>query len=380
MNIIIRTLILFFLFLSLYGCSKMDATYKEFLTNSDKLYPGKVDSVQVFTGRERIKFDVLLSSDPKVKKVKVFWDGREQSFETPVNPEEIGRRKEILIPAVEEGDYTFYLITYDRDDNPSIPVEIFSRVYGDAFESNLINRFMISENNFETDSVEIHWAEADLSYADLRVEINYEDADGSAQVIFVEQDELRTTLRNYKWGLPFSYQTIVQPDSTCMDEFRATAAIGHVHAHIDDQKLADWTVAAVSSEDDVQTAEKCIDGYETDDGTKSYWSTNAGNGDSFPHWIVLDLGKPTPANGFYFVQRTVGYTGQLLDIDILTNATGDDTDTWMPLSSGTLMRTAGRQLIAFERATPRYVKIVFKNSWVNTPILSLMELGIVEKW
>ncbi|SDD00497.1 DUF4998 domain-containing protein [Niabella drilacis] len=365
----------------LSGCSKMDATYSKFLTNPDILYPGRVDSIRVFTGKERIKINALLSSDPKVNRLRVFWNNNRDSFETAITPAEIGTRKEILIPSVKEGEYTFRVITYDHNGAPSVPAEFFSKVYGPVFEQKVMNRMLLGASNFQTDTVFVQWSDANASYADTKVNVSYTGTDGQALSVIVPRDSLRTALPGYKTGTSFTCQTTIRPDSSCMDVFQTGMQTQQVLHYPDITKTAGWSVKAVSSADAAQTASKCIDGYFSDDTKKSYWATNPGAAYNYPHWIIIDMGQETPVDGFYFIQRTAGYTAQLKDVEILTNNTGDDTQPWVSLATAVLNRSADRQPVWLAgRTTLRYVKCLFKNDWTNSKAVSLIELGAVQRW
>lgn len=370
---------------SLYSCDGIDETYKEFLKDSDKLYPGRVDSVQTFTGKERIKFKFLLSSDPKVTHIRIFWNGKLDSLETQVSPQEIGNYKEVLIPSVPEGDHTFYLITYDHNNTPSVPTEVFSKVYGKNFQNKLSNRYIVSSSHFVGNDVEIQWDTPNMSYADVKVKVNYENTTGQQQSVTVPMDEMNTVLKDYKTGKTFSYQTYIRPDTTCMDEFETELKEGQtVFSYYDALKNnPGWTIKAVSDEDPNRPATRCIDGCTDEKDTAgqiSYWHTDGQNG-NYPHWVVIDMGQPIPVEAFYFVQRTISYNNQLKDIEIFTNETGDDTQPWVSLGTFTLSRKEGRQNVWLD--TPkemRYIKIIFKNDWGNSKNLSLVEFGALQQW
>lgn len=381
MNSVIKYIIAIVGFITLFSCGGMDEPYKEFLANSDILYPGKVDSVKIFTGKERIKFNVLLSSDPKVNKLKVFWNGRLDSIEVNIEPEEIGERKDVLIPSVKEGDHTFYVITYDHNNTPSVPTEIFSKVYGNNFQNKLSNRYISSSNSYEVNKVVIEWDVANILYADVHVEIKYEQTDGKFQSVRVPTNEMKTVLPDYKEGKSFTYQTFIRPDSTCMDEFGTEVKLQNVQSYYDHLKTSAWKIKAVSSEDVNQKAERCIDGYDIDDSKKSYWSTLSGGSENYPHWIVIDMNSPIRIDAFYFIQRTNSYTAQLKEVEIFTNDTGDDTQPWESLGEYTLNRKGDRQNAWLEKSrSMRYVKVVFKDDWTNSKNLSLIELGALQRW
>lgn len=380
MKNIIKCIFISILYFSMYGCDGMDETYKDFLANSDKLYPGKVDSVQTFTGKERIKFKFLLSSDPKVTHLRIFWNGKLDSVDVQVEPGEIGQYKEVLIPSVPEGDQTFYIITYDHNNTASVPTEVFSKIYGNNFLNKLSNRYLVSSSHYEGNNIDIQWDIPNISYADVKVKVYYETTGGKQQSVIVPMDAMSTVLTDYQKGKSFSYQTYIRPDSTCMDEFETKIIEQNVFSYYDILKTSSWKVKAVSDEDPNRPAPRCIDGYTEDDDKISYWHSDKENGD-YPHWIIIDMNQQLPVDAFYFVQRTNNYTAQIKDVEILTNETGDDTQPWVSLGSYVLNRKGDRQNTWLETTRNlRYVKFIFKNDWTNSKNLSLIELGALQQW
>src|SRR4051812_48066903 len=68
---------------ALGACTKMDDYKKKYEPNGAISYPGKLDSVQVFSGRNRVLLMGLFTSDPKIVKYKVYWNSKQDSIETP---------------------------------------------------------------------------------------------------------------------------------------------------------------------------------------------------------------------------------------------------------------------------------------------------------
>lgn len=364
----------------LNSCSGMDSTYEEYLEHSDIIYPGKVRSIGIFTGKKQIKFKFLLSSDPKVNNIRIFWNGKQDSIEAEISQEEIGAMKEVLIPEIEEGYYTFVFQTYDKTGRASVPAEVFGRVYGDEFQSRLPDRYISSCINIDENKVRIVWENPYTSYADVQTEVIYEDTEGVSRTLCVLSEDKETILEDYKAGKSFRYRTLVKPDSTCMDYMPTPLSDQNVWAYYDEEKMNAWSIKDFSSRDAERGPDRCIDGYEIDDAKRSYW-VNDTKGSGYPHWIIIDMDKVTSVDGFYFVQRVNGYNAQIKDMEIFTNATGDDSDDWESLGKFTLSKKSDRIHVWLkEQRKIRYVKFVFYNDWGNSKNISLMEVGAVNVW
>ncbi|MFA5848964.1 MAG: DUF4998 domain-containing protein [Bacteroidales bacterium] len=126
--------ILFTLSLS-FGCAGMDEYYKEHIANGPILYIGKVDSAVAFAGRDRLMIRWMRMQDPRAEKAVISWANRTDSL--VVNLGGTDRYTSVIINNLESGVYSFRIVTYDKNRNSSVPVEILGNVYGDDFEKYL---------------------------------------------------------------------------------------------------------------------------------------------------------------------------------------------------------------------------------------------------
>jgi hypothetical protein len=207
-------------FLGIHSCSKMD-DYKKFLDGKETLYTGKVDSVKVYPGRNRIKLSWLLISDPKVTKVKVYWNSRLDSVEMAVTKTAHIDTINLIIPNLTEGTYNFEIFTYDQDGNSSIVVNKSGRVYGSSYEEALINRQISTVNWQVGGSTFITWGTTDSS--SLGVELKYTDNSNISYELFVSNKTKVTELIDFNSTTSIEYRTMFQPDSECIDTFYASS-------------------------------------------------------------------------------------------------------------------------------------------------------------
>ncbi|RYE17761.1 MAG: hypothetical protein EOP45_15215, partial [Sphingobacteriaceae bacterium] len=66
------------------SCSKSDE-YKKYLENGETFYTGKLDSVKVYSGRNRVKIMGLLPADPKITRCKITWNDGKDSAVYPIS-------------------------------------------------------------------------------------------------------------------------------------------------------------------------------------------------------------------------------------------------------------------------------------------------------
>lgn len=200
------------------SCSSMDEYYADYIAGAEKIFPGKADSVRIYPGNERAMVSTQLSSDPKVVKLLIYWNNKQDSLILPVAKSEIGQTKKIIITPLKEGNYNFELLTYDDENNPSLSTEGFVRVYGEKYISSLSNR-IISKSGFNANNVAyINWVPVN-SKTLIGTKISYANQDNDQIEIFMGKNEKTILLTNYKPGGIIQYTSSFLPEEMAIDTF-----------------------------------------------------------------------------------------------------------------------------------------------------------------
>lgn len=207
----------FIILVMICSCADEDE-YLKFTEGGEILYTGRMDSVAVFSGKNRVRLKGLLSSDPKVTSFRVYWANRSDSVVFPVDPNRPSDSINQTIDNLPENIYNFEIRTFDNQNNSSIPVFRTGRVYGDRYISSLRNR-PIAESALRGDSVEIDFVEADLTSGIFTTELEYTDEDGVKKEIVIPTDSSGLVLRNFQSGEFFRYRSGFRPDTTSIDNF-----------------------------------------------------------------------------------------------------------------------------------------------------------------
>ncbi|HMI05644.1 MAG TPA: DUF4998 domain-containing protein [Pedobacter sp.] len=198
----------------LIGCSKMDDTYKDFIKDGERVYVGRVDSLKARPGLNRLQLSWLAISDRQVIKATIFWNNRTSKKDVPIQKTAGIDLIEVILTDIPEENYAFEVITYDSDNNFSMPVNITSRVYGDQYVRSLYNRLIISTAK-KTNTLQINWDAA--STGTVRTEIEYTDVSGLTSTVNAAGSELITVIANYKTGTSFKYRTLFLPEPLALD-------------------------------------------------------------------------------------------------------------------------------------------------------------------
>jgi hypothetical protein len=209
--------VLLFIAVTVFSCSKWD-DFKKYTANGEILYPGKMDSVKAFSGKNRVRITGMLNADPKISAVKIFWNKNADSLVYDIK-RATGNMFEQTFP-MPESVTTFTVYTYDIEGNKSVPVYVVGKSFGDAYRRSLSNRFITSVNyTAANDSSTISW-DAALATA-LSTEVLYpQNPSGNIVKVDVPVKDAKTGLSGFDFQkAQFSYRTFYRPDSTCIDTF-----------------------------------------------------------------------------------------------------------------------------------------------------------------
>src|SRR5690606_7878093 len=198
------------------ACSKMDATYKDFIKDGEIRYSQKPDTLGISPGHNRVKA-WLVAKRTDVSKFKIYWNDRGNSVEVPVTDAFETDTLSVIIDNIEEGSYTFEFLTFDREGNTSIVVDTVGYVYGDEYISSMSNR-LISQASLIEEEVIISWYTQSNENA-IRSEIRYKSQDGTAHQIRVDAGDMETVIEEEPMEGSIEYRTVFLPHPNAIDTF-----------------------------------------------------------------------------------------------------------------------------------------------------------------
>ncbi len=112
------------------ACTEMDA-YKDFVREGEKTYSGKVDSLTVIGGDNKVMIWGLLKADPKITEARISWSAGSESVTIPIDRTTGVDTIKYIIDEMSENNYTFEVVTIDRNGNESVPVYASGSSYGE---------------------------------------------------------------------------------------------------------------------------------------------------------------------------------------------------------------------------------------------------------
>ena len=203
------------------SCSKMDAYREKYMKDGAITYAGKMDSVNILSGRNRVEVYGLFTSDPNIVKYQVFWNGGQDSVEVPVTRTSGVDTAREIIPNLEEGTQSFEIITFDKLGNASVSVNVSGNVYGDLYQSSLVSRGVVDASLQSDGSALVTWADVSTDAGIQYMQIQYTDSAGSLHDTIINSIAIgqTTSLPEIKLGSTFNYRTAFLPAPNAIDTF-----------------------------------------------------------------------------------------------------------------------------------------------------------------
>lgn len=354
--------------LTMIGCKDMDSTYKEYVVVGGIVYPGKIIKPTINSGYNKVLISGKRGSDPSVTYARIFWNNYTDSIEVPVPQGTDSISK--IIDNLPENTYSFFIHTYDKKGNVSVPVEVLGRVYGESYVQGLSNRYLKYALADNSNTVQILWGDADLTSGAISTEIQYTDNSNQQQVKFCKTTKNNLLLENYKPGTTFKYRTMFVPDSTCIDTFYTSFDVQKVLVNID---KSEWAATTDSYEATGQLPnggpEKTIDG-----DVNTYWHTqHSGGMPGYPHWLAYDMKKTVGVAIIELTSRSNFYTADFTKFTIQKSTDGIN---WTDCESFVLAEKIGTQSFVLQNPpVTRYLRIYMNEG--TQPYSHLAEFSVI---
>jgi hypothetical protein len=200
------------------SCTKMNDFHDEYLRNGPIIYVGRVDSMKVFPGKERVQVNYWIT-DPRAKELCFYWNNRKDSAKFSVPAHDPSEMQTLLVDPVAEGDYTFQVFSYDGKGHRSIRFEQAFSSYGEVYSSTLNTRSVASVTVGDG-AVSVKWGSS-FSALEVGIEVRYIGTDGVEKILFVPTEELMaaTVIEDADLGRSLTYRTAYKPSEDAIDVF-----------------------------------------------------------------------------------------------------------------------------------------------------------------
>lgn len=193
------------------GCEKNAGDYDKYLDLAEKVYPGKPKSLTVFQGYNRAQISALMSPDPRVVKMRLYWNNRKDSIDTDITSADLATNKLVNLMAIAEGVYTFEAVTFDATGRRSVILAKTGSILGDNYLSTLFNRVLKAKITVGTDKAVSWYSETDTASSMAGVRVAYPLRTGGTGVVFTKRMRDTTILTNALVGGSMTIKTAYLP-------------------------------------------------------------------------------------------------------------------------------------------------------------------------
>lgn len=303
------------------SCSDITEMQREYLDRGEKLYVGKIDSIQMRGGLNRIQMEGLLRYTRTAVRCEISW--ADQTREYLIDDIRQGDTARVMIDGLQEGTYRFTVQTFDTEGNQSLKDEYFGYAYGEQYKMSQTKKF-ISEMKPEPSKMILVW---NLSDDAIFVDVSYEVTDGKIKKLILPGDVAQTDLADWKKGGKIESVTYTLPEKNAVDTIRLDPVVQYFPTEVE-YEVNKSNFRAVPLPTDSKgngydgKIEGIWDGVEGSEASNRYHSSD---GEGVPHHLTFDMGVYATLSRFTIAGRA-GYANwnpkrfQLWGIDSLDGA------------------------------------------------------------
>ncbi|MDR2773787.1 MAG: discoidin domain-containing protein [Tannerella sp.] len=263
-----------------FSCDSMHDLHLGYLESGERIYAAKVDSVSPGPGNKRIEMEVFIKAQ-RIDFIRFFWNARNDSLDFGIN-NQVGVFK-AMIGNLEENEYLFEIVSFDKFGNRSLPFEVSSLAYGENYKRYLTNRRISSISYNAGEEAVIEWM--GLTEDAVHTTLHYTDGSGREQTIVTPASESVTVIPNYSKS-EFRYVTSYRPATNSPDMFdseESTGVFPPFERLFDKSKFAALSVEGDTPSDYDWVVSNLFDG-NLNSGFHSPENLTE------PGWITLDMG------------------------------------------------------------------------------------------
>ena len=137
-KIFLAILFLLLLHIIMVSCDDINNLHQKFYDRGEDIYTGVVDSLEAYSGFERVKFNWVINADPRITKTVIYWNNRQDSVVVDVNRTQSGEiAMSYYLSDIEEGNYIFEFVTKDNEGHFSLPKEMVVLIFSESYAKTL---------------------------------------------------------------------------------------------------------------------------------------------------------------------------------------------------------------------------------------------------
>lgn len=353
------------------ACKKMDDNYKEYIIPGGVVYPGKPLTPKFHPGKYRAMVSWKRGTDPKITKARIYWNNFTDSVEVLIAPKQDS--VSYIFTNLQETIYSYTIRTIDENGNKSVPVELTGSVFGDTYQTSLLNRAIASATIGEDDKLTILWGAADTTNGARTTEVRYTTVGGQTAIASFSAKKDTSIITGVQGGAGFEYRTVFTPDTLAIDTFYT--AWQQLPGSFMQIARTTWTATADTYELNGQlpngAPSKLLDA-----DNESYWHTNHSKAPvtGYPHWLAFNMNRRVKVDRVVLTSRSSHFREDFTDFIVQGS---DDGTTWTNYGNFTLAEITGPQSFTIVGApVMRYLRIWQVRNATGSPHSHLAEFSV----
>lgn len=199
--------------MSVVGCKKDDPLQQA--EDESKPYVKRADGAQLYAGQNRAVIS-WKNTDPTVSSVKVFWNGHADSLTHTVTAgaDSIG----VNVNNLPEGNYTFEVFTFNKDNITSGKVLVRGYVFGESYAAKMVNRNLYNIAHTGNNALKLEWNGMKEKDA-VGTQVFYTDRGGQERVQFINASDSLFTIVDVTNAIrgTIKYRTVYKPSQFVID-------------------------------------------------------------------------------------------------------------------------------------------------------------------
>lgn len=191
------------------SCDDMNDIQSKFADREEQVYLGKVDSIKVFPGLERVKITWYVSADPKIDKTIIYWNMRNDSIVKEFNRNTPGVQKDsIIIDDLPEGSTLFEFRNKSNNGEYSLYSMVTASTWGAKFGNELYSRKITAQNfDYEKTNFELSFSPSFVGDSVVYSQIVYTTLQGVEKTLKIDRDTASILLPDFKDGGELYFRT-----------------------------------------------------------------------------------------------------------------------------------------------------------------------------
>ncbi|WP_106832007.1 DUF4998 domain-containing protein [Parabacteroides pacaensis] len=344
------------------SCEDVMDIHKEFIKGGEIMYAPNLDSLAVYSGKNRIKLTCWLYNATFVETLHVYWNNGQDSLISLVSLKAGMDSVDVWIPGLKENAYTFEVFTKDKEGVESLKTTGFGSAYGDMFQSNLSPR-TIKSHALINESGEIIWNSPDEKL--YCTEVKYTRKDGMPAIIRTFPEDIKTECEEIDNAEGYTFRSLFLPEPTAIDTFYTDWSDKTTFPSVIDR--TDWEIIFTTTEvAGSYPASALLDG-----DMNTFWHSDWNVQPPFPYLIVIDMKRNIEVNTVD-IYRRLGNT----DAKSFKVYVSKDNANWT--EGGTYTFNGPELLCSLENALEgRYLKLEFFESNKDDRSVSIAEMYVI---